>query len=358
MPHIFADKPNPRRPNSKVDRDNFYLYVGPYGNGEIYKANPKHAKFMNFDGYLLVENEKVTRVFKKDEYESEIKRVANERALEEVRRSAEISDKTQRIISEKNLTTLYRRDNFFILKDNGGIEYYIKDGVLASKSDASKDIAIYETEKQRILQTKRLEEREKYISNLQSEYTRSGGDLSDAKRRFEIDRCFGWVPKKYGSYESCVMENSFTSASWENTLKIRIEKINAKNLEKRNAEIAREKCLSNGAIGICQSSSQNNNIYLCDQNSLVGLENIFNKYCYTTDTVNVYSKMDVRNNLHRSVSDISFECSQVAKSGTVLKRDNQVIFETWQPREVKLIQLKSLKHQQVAQVICRAVSWR
>ena len=121
---------------------------------------------------------------------------------------------------------------------------------------------------------------------------------------------------------------------------------------------AREQCLSNGQIGICQASSQNNVQYLCGNNPLVALENIFNQYCYTTDNYNISAEMEVRNNTGKPIKDISFNCTQYARSGTALTSNSITIFDAWNTGETRNVTLKFLKHEQVQSMNCKALNWK
>lgn len=75
----------------------------------------------------------------------------------------------------------------------------------------------------------------------------------------------------------------------ENIRKVEREKEDVANKTvAKEAQRLREQCLSNGVIGICQSSSQNNTQYVCGSNLLTAFENIFNKYCYVTDNYSIH----------------------------------------------------------------------
>jgi uncharacterized protein len=142
----------------------------------------------------------------------------------------------------------------------------------------------------------------------------------------------------------------------------------SQNLEKRRKEERllaeqreqklRQQCLGNGQIGICQSASQNNSQFLCGQNSITALNNLFNEYCYTTDTLHVTTSLEVRNNTNKTVKDITFVCTQFAKSGTALARNNSVIYDLWKPGEIKSLTMKFFKHEQIHSMDCKAVNWK
>ena len=130
--------------------------------------------------------------------------------------------------------------------------------------------------------------------------------------------------------------------------------------EQDNKNRQREQCLSNGAIGICQSSSQNKlqNICSADANPFSALANSLNEYCYITDQFNISSKMEVRNNTNKTIKDIVFSCQQQARSGTVLITNNLTIYDVWNSNQSKIISLKFLKHQQVESMTCKEVGWK
>lgn len=324
IPHVFADRSNPKNPLQKIDPDNFYRYVGNYQDGELYSVNPRWSGTLKFNGHLLVKDEKVIRVFQEGEYEAEMRKIYNENIL-----------KTQKIISEKNLSKVYNSGEFYVLEDKNKNKFYIYKGEIKSPSDVSSEIYAYESSIREEKNRKLKQERIASIKKLEDEYVKLGGDLNRA----------GWQFCTSGS-DSCRQ-----GIDWETNL---IKLIS----EAKKAQHAREKCLSNDTIGICQSSSQNNTIFMCGKNVVTALENMFNQYCYSTDSININSKMEVRNNSGKSVSDIVFECVQIAKSGTHLRKSNHTIYETWQNKEVKLVQIKSRKHEQVAEVNCKAVGWR
>lgn len=325
IPHVFADRPNPKNPSQGIDYENFYRYVGAYQDGELYSVNPRWIGTLKFNGHLLVKDEKVIRVFQEGEYDAEISRIRNENLL-----------KTEKIIAEKRLTKLYNSGEFYILEDGLKNKIYIYKGEIKSPADVSSEIYAYENylHEQKLLMLKQA--RAASIQKLEEEYKRLGGDLQSA----------GWRICPSGGVDSCR-----NRLDWETKLKSLI-------VETKKNQADRERCLSNDTIGICQSSSQNNSVFMCGGNAFTALDNIFNQYCYSTDSINIRSKMDVRNNSGKPVSDITFECIQIAKSGTNLRKSNHTIYDTWQIKEVKRVQIQSPKHDQVAEVICKAVGWR
>jgi hypothetical protein len=145
----------------------------------------------------------------------------------------------------------------------------------------------------------------------------------------------------------------------ESIRRIEREKNDAANkVAAQKAQRLREQCLSNGVIGICQSSSQNNTQYICGSNLVTAFENILNKYCYVTDNYSISTSMEVRNNSGKTIKDITFNCTQNAKSGTSLTSGSHTIYDVWVPNEAKSVSLKFAKHEQVQSMNCRAVSWK
>jgi hypothetical protein len=132
----------------------------------------------------------------------------------------------------------------------------------------------------------------------------------------------------------------------------------ANKITLQKAQRLREQCLSNGVIGICQSSSQNNTQYICDSNLAIAFENILNKYCYVTDNYSISTSMEVRNNSSKTIKDITFSCTQNAKSGTSLTSGNHTIYDVWGPNEAKSVSIKFIKHDQVQSMNCKAVTWK
>jgi hypothetical protein len=128
--------------------------------------------------------------------------------------------------------------------------------------------------------------------------------------------------------------------------------------EKENAERQRELCLGSSSVGICQSASQNNLQFMCNQNIFSQLKNLFNEYCYVIDEFNIKTRMEVRNNTNLRIKDLMFSCSQIAKSGTVLRQNKSTIYDIWNPGESKIISLSFLKHDQVDSMNCKVESWK
>jgi hypothetical protein len=131
-----------------------------------------------------------------------------------------------------------------------------------------------------------------------------------------------------------------------------------RQIANERARQLREQCLGNGQIGICQSSSQNDVQFLCGQNIVTALDNLFNQYCYMTDNFHITSTMEVRNNMNRSIKDIVFRCTQYAKSGTALGSASSTIYDAWNANESKVVTLKFIKHQQVSSLNCKVSSWK
>ena len=152
-------------------------------------------------------------------------------------------------------------------------------------------------------------------------------------------------------------DNFYSSTEWEARLKKELVAAKKQVAIDKQAELDHQRCLNSGEVGICQSSAQNQTIFLCDQNFIVAFNNLGNQYCYTTDNYNISTSMEVKNNTNMPVKDITFECAQIARSGTVLSRQNQTIYDIWQPKEIRRVQIKLPKQSQVESMQCQAVRW-
>ncbi len=195
------------------------------------------------------------------------------------------------------------------------------------------------------------------ISSLEKQLKSISDDYEWDLNNFKQYRCYGWGGK-YPSLEACVVNNDFDSVAWEKYLQKRISYHSVSRANKQAAARDRDLCLSNAPIGICQSSKQNELMYLCGTNFITGMENITNQYCYVTDDFNITAKMEVRNNTGQSVKDIYFECEQIAKSGTVLQKNSETVYDVWKPNEIKVVNIKFRKHGQVSNLRCVANKWR
>lgn len=138
---------------------------------------------------------------------------------------------------------------------------------------------------------------------------------------------------------------------------IRLER-ERKEREVREAKARHDACIGAQPIGVCMKWSDRQTQYLCNQNAFTAVENIFNQYCYFTDEYHVHTKLEVQNNSKSPVIDITFTCSQIAKSGTVLRRSEETIYDIWEPKTMKEVRLKFLKHPQVASMRCEATRWK
>ena len=159
-----------------------------------------------------------------------------------------------------------------------------------------------------------------------------------------LKNCQVWVSNVFHEYKRLQREDELKSKKAAEREKL--------------ANLNREKCLSNGDIGICQSSKQNELMFLCDSNPIVALNNLGNQYCYTTDNFNIVTNMLVRNNTSGIVRDITFTCQQIANSGTVLGQGSQTVYDAWKPGEVRTVKLKFVKVDQVKSMNCIPSRWK
>ena len=159
-----------------------------------------------------------------------------------------------------------------------------------------------------------------------------------------LKNCQAWVSNVFQEYKSLQQQDELKSKKAAERARL--------------ANFNREKCLSNGDIGICQSSKQNELMFLCDMNPLVALNNLGNQYCYTVDSLNIVTNMLVRNNTPNIVQDITFTCQQIANSGTVLGQGSQTVYDAWKPGEVRTVKLKFNKVNQVKSMNCSPTRWK
>lgn len=198
------------------------------------------------------------------------------------------------------------------------------------------------------------------------EYQGASLYIAVSKSRFDGDE-YGVLVK------NGIVVKPISEADYQKILQDRANKLEAERQlvaaqkvdadRKAKAEAARKKaereqCLSNGPIGICQESKKNQLVNLCAQNPLVDLETMGDPYCYYTDNNTVMSVMDVRNNMSARVRDVTFECDQIANSGTVLKRNETTIYDLWKPGETRTVKVKFTKHNQTNYIQCKAASWK
>lgn len=196
------------------------------------------------------------------------------------------------------------------------------------------------------------------VKDLERELKSLSDDYNWDIKSFMEWACYGWQDKKYLTYEACKADNDFNSLAWENHLKTQISIHKKNRMKKLKVAENRERCLSNGPIGICQSSKQSEMMYLCGTNLITGLQNIANPYCYVNDDTNIIAKMEVRNNTSQAIKDVSFVCEQIANSGTVLSKNTQTVYDRWNPGEIKLVTLKFFKQNQVNNLRCNPTNWK
>lgn len=251
-----------------------------------------------------------------------------------------------------------------IINLSDGERFYYKDGLHISTghsgiSERCSELKTYSSianlgpyERDTNIPNKRqkLKDLERELKSISDDYE---GDVAN----FKNGRCLNWG-NRYYTYNSCEADNDFNSVNWENHLVKKISFYKLKKQETRRAAEDKERCLSNGPIGICQSSKQNELMFLCDTNPIVALNNLGNQYCYTTDNFNIVTNMLVRNNTPNTVRDISFTCQQIANSGTVLGQGSQTVYDSWKPGEVRTVKIKFNKINQVKSMSCSPTRWK
>ena len=80
---LWADKVNPRYPRSKIDNDNFYIYMGQFEGKELYKRNPHWIeRDEKFKGAIFVSNYQVVGVLSEDQMIPILKKLELEKQRE------------------------------------------------------------------------------------------------------------------------------------------------------------------------------------------------------------------------------------------------------------------------------------
>jgi hypothetical protein len=114
-----------------------------------------------------------------------------------------------------------------------------------------------------------------------------------------------------------------------------------------------ERCFGSSGVGICIKNITEG-VYICDRSAMFPT---LNQNCWVNNPLQITVAMSIRNNLNRPVKDINIRCSQIAKSGTVLRNSTDTVYNSWQPRDVKDYKLELLKHNQWSTVNCQVISF-
>ncbi len=85
--------------------------------------------------------------------------------------------------------------------------------------------------------------------------------------------------------------------------------------------------------------------------------NSFDRNCSIRDPFQMTVSMSIRNNMTYPVKDIKVRCSQIAKSGTVLRNTLETVYDLWQAGEIREHNVKILKHEQSNNVSCQVISF-
>lgn len=262
--------------------------------------------------------------------------------------------------------TLEKLDSMAALSFLGGMEYVGKHAILS-------DVKIYETFDQqssnkRIYFKTSQPNKYYYIKGNRLLSEEQLNKLIDIEKEKEIE-----IEKYHIAAEERKQQEKIAAENRQRLFEKQLEE------EKKEKEKIRENCLSSGDIGICLVSIQDARINICESipaketesqlnafmfsvltgnpNKAVDPELFVDPNCYIFDKSSIIALLEVRNNTQTNIKDVVFECNQIAKSGTVLDRNVETIYDIWQLGEVKEIKLKLHKHSQYFGISCRAVNW-
>jgi hypothetical protein len=119
----------------------------------------------------------------------------------------------------------------------------------------------------------------------------------------------------------------------------------------------RAKCLSKNKISACLSSAVSNPTdFYCGNNNI---DNTLNPDCYFVDRSSITFALDVKNNSSLTIYDVTIQCDQIGKSGTVLSTEKKTWFDVWSQNEIKKIKnIRLYKHTQMNSINCSVSNWR
>ena len=139
-----------------------------------------------------------------------------------------------------------------------------------------------------------------------------------------------------------------------------IQKARIEQAENRKKIIAqKEVCFGKTGVGVCLDWSENNREFFCSNVGFTGgLSDRFNPDCYIVDKLSIHVKLEARNNLNKIVKDITIKCNQLGNSGTIIKSDSKIFFDTWEPSQIKKISYKIFKHEQISRLSCEVTGWK
>lgn len=167
---------------------------------------------------------------------------------------------------------------------------------------------------------------------------------------FEYGKWHGWGKLSF-------KDGSSREGRWENG-KLVFERGGAQTPSDRSSAASnnRERCLSEGVgLVVCAEWVGSRMNFVCEVTiwDLIG-EAPVPRWCWQTDSSNFYGDLEVRNNFLTPVKDVTFNCQQIARSGTVLRTDSRIIYDVWDTKETKKVQLKLPKHEQTVRISCSA----
>lgn len=128
----------------------------------------------------------------------------------------------------------------------------------------------------------------------------------------------------------------------------------------------RERCLSNGPVGVCFKWVDSPRINLCDDGSIAGkiieFSNIVNpsqySQCFTRDTNSIAVYATIRNNLSHPIKDLNIGCKMSAESGTSLGGGNETFLKFFPPGKLIDVEFKIFRRNQVKSLECSARTWK
>lgn len=134
----------------------------------------------------------------------------------------------------------------------------------------------------------------------------------------------------------------------ENQKKIKAEEYRKKQLklaEDQREQALIENCLKNSPIGICRTYYGGKHLY-------TGKDEYWDYF------TKLYTFHLVRNNVLRPVKDIEIQCDQYGPSRTIIKTYNHTVYDIWNPRESKMVNMEFWPHKQLDSIRCFVKSWK
>ena len=127
----------------------------------------------------------------------------------------------------------------------------------------------------------------------------------------------------------------------------------------------RERCLSNGPIGICFRWIDSPRVNICNtggMGQIIELANTLNplefSQCFVRDSNAIAVVATVRNNHARTIKDLKIGCEMFAESGTSLGGGSETILKLFPPGKPIDVEFKIFRRNQVASLSCVARSWK